>query len=289
MSISDHPGFLGWTSRGVIAIHADWPAYAVEHGPGYAVLQLGQFPSGTRFTLLDDIDQCFLLLVGPVTGDLYADNRFHVALWHEDVRELLDLGYVSGASQISRREWAKIQATELAGLHYELADGTLVPVAPPNHDDFEDELGMRMLVDRDGLVLTDAGLAAAEQLLAGELGRLDEEIVRRSAPALQAHHYDSAVREACVVLESTMKSSIGSNHYGVELIDAYFAKATLSRRFISASLKTFRCEVRTAFKFVRNDYMHNLKEITATQCHAVLVRISSVLLGVREISRSMSE
>lgn len=32
MRLEDHPGYFGMTSRGVIAIHADWPMYPFEHG-----------------------------------------------------------------------------------------------------------------------------------------------------------------------------------------------------------------------------------------------------------------
>jgi hypothetical protein len=85
MSFSDFPGYLGWTSRGVIAIHADWPAYAIEHGKEYALERVGQSPKGKHFFGIDDIDQCILFRVGecdPKKGD-YDQSLFHIALWHE--------------------------------------------------------------------------------------------------------------------------------------------------------------------------------------------------------------
>jgi hypothetical protein len=114
----EHPGYLGWASRGVILIHADWPAYAVEHGWKYSLISLGQFPRRTQFKLLDDIDQCFLFLVGDNVGgsDKFDERHFHVALWHEDVLELLDLAYISGVSRTTYREWAERRAKELEGL-----------------------------------------------------------------------------------------------------------------------------------------------------------------------------
>jgi hypothetical protein len=52
-----HPGFLGYRSSGVVAIHADWPMYAAQHDWPTAPIGLGSFPTGTTFSLLDDIDQ----------------------------------------------------------------------------------------------------------------------------------------------------------------------------------------------------------------------------------------
>jgi hypothetical protein len=43
MPLEDHPGYLGLTSEGVIAIHADWPIYPIEHGLGATVTSLGAF------------------------------------------------------------------------------------------------------------------------------------------------------------------------------------------------------------------------------------------------------
>ena len=56
--LSKHPGFLGFTSQGVILIHADWPMYPEEHGSDLALLWLTAFPRGTSFPRIDDIDRC---------------------------------------------------------------------------------------------------------------------------------------------------------------------------------------------------------------------------------------
>ena len=61
MSIEDQPGYPGLTSKGVLALHADWPAYPVDHGWTTAVFYLCSFPAETTFTVVDDIDRCLLL------------------------------------------------------------------------------------------------------------------------------------------------------------------------------------------------------------------------------------
>ena len=61
--LTDHPGFLGLTSRGVIEIHhGDWPVYPEEHGSDLALLWLTAFPEGTAFKRVDDIDRSILFL-----------------------------------------------------------------------------------------------------------------------------------------------------------------------------------------------------------------------------------
>lgn len=38
----DHPGALGLTSRGVVAIHVDWSACPAEHGWDVAIVMLAR-------------------------------------------------------------------------------------------------------------------------------------------------------------------------------------------------------------------------------------------------------
>ena len=97
MAIQDFPGYLGWTSKGVIAIHADWPAYPREHGRDIALLAFGNFPPDTAFRCLDNIDGCALFVVDDDSvHDDYSENRFHVAIWHEDLLELVESRLIKG-------------------------------------------------------------------------------------------------------------------------------------------------------------------------------------------------
>jgi hypothetical protein len=87
-TLLDHPGFVGFTSRGVSAIHADWPIYPVDHGVANALRGLASYPLGTRFRLIDDIDRCALLVAEDflIPNTEVSDSRnWHVAVWHEDL------------------------------------------------------------------------------------------------------------------------------------------------------------------------------------------------------------
>jgi len=52
VGFEDHPGYLGFTSAGVVLLHADWPVYPVEHRWLVALASLGSFPDGTAFSPL---------------------------------------------------------------------------------------------------------------------------------------------------------------------------------------------------------------------------------------------
>ncbi len=98
----DHPGYLGLTSLGVIAIHADWPVYPAEHGSEVALRTLGQFPRDNSLSVVDSIDQCFLLRL-----DTPRDMKdpFYCAIWHKDALELLTAGFIRGRSNLIPIDW----------------------------------------------------------------------------------------------------------------------------------------------------------------------------------------
>ena len=82
------PGFLGYD--GIIAIHADWPIYPSGIGWEIALRMMGNFPKGTVFYEIDDIDRCKLLINKPPTQlkDFYHKSHYQIAIWHLDLIEL---------------------------------------------------------------------------------------------------------------------------------------------------------------------------------------------------------
>ena len=95
-SFSSHPGFM-LTDVGFEVLHADWPAYPIGHGLRPALQTLAEFPFGTRFWELDQIDQCCLFIVGHKPDDnAFASHFFHVAVWNDDLRDCGRRGYVAG-------------------------------------------------------------------------------------------------------------------------------------------------------------------------------------------------
>jgi hypothetical protein len=265
MKIEEHPGYLGWTSKGVIAIHANWPSYPAEHGAEIALISLGQFPFGTVFRQIDDVGQCFLLLAGkPLQPeDPFDERNFHVAAWREDIVDLYRAGNVTGATEITLAEWIDRRCKELEGLV--------------------------LLIKDDGLKITRAGWEALQESLVALKSELHPLIVQRANPIAELGHYDAAVREACVTLESRLKEISGLSDFGKALVTKSFDLLMKDTRLITASLKVLRTEILTSFKFVRNDFMHNLKEIEREQCWSILARISRPLVSLDEIGKILSE
>ena len=175
-SLRDHPGYLGLTSEGVLAIHADWPSYPIEHGWLTALVNLCSFPRETTFTEIDDIDRCLLLSAEDLAPDdagdgLFSPKRYHAAVWHTDLIELGGLGYVSGVKAITDRvhelnhwldiaraierakgkygdeswvprpfsEWPSDGPPELPKLYAMTDDGTAHELPPPDWDEEDDD------------------------------------------------------------------------------------------------------------------------------------------------------
>jgi hypothetical protein len=190
-SLSDHPGYLGLTSEGVIAIHADWPSYPIEHGWLTALINLCSFPHETKFTEIDDIDRCLLLSAEDLApddagDDLVSPRRYHAAVWHNDLIELGRLGYVTGVEAITDRvhelnHWLEIARAverakgedgdpssvpppyrtwpsdgppDLPKLYYvKPNDGTVAEVPLPDWEEYEDDEEFAIFPEPAGCVL----------------------------------------------------------------------------------------------------------------------------------------
>ena len=312
MSLEKFPGFLGLTSRGVVAIHADWPAYPLEHGWQIAVITLGSFPSGTQFKRVDDIDKCALLLAQGYGDyeDLYDERAFHVAIWHEDLLEGQRLGLVRGVEPLTRRQYEERHREDLRNEMRQAfereaiplpsndilshmgvqIDGRFVPVSLPSLDEYEGDededfpdkswLG---IAASSMVNLTDQGWARLDGLWADML-----EVPERARPRLDTliEHgfYDTALRELGVLIEFRIREITSSESYGLKLIDVLLNQLDSSGRYHNAGLKILRSELRTAFKFVRNEFAHNVVELPRSRAYALLGRMCHVLADVDSVA-----
>lgn len=313
-ALLDHPGYLGVTSRGVIAIHADWPIYPIDHGIASALRGLASYPLGTRFRLIDDIDRCALLVAEDflVPDTEVTDSRnWHVAVWHEDILDAADAGYLTGIERLSEREYESRRREELreavrsaaraAGEDIGTADplsllrveinGQFVRLGLPDAVDDEEEesptrhdwLGTRA---GESIVLTAAGLTAVEQLIAADLaipdharGRLDH--------LLERGQFDTAIRELGAFLETEMRSVIGdSNAYGLRLVEAYIGALGSSGTVLAAHLKIVRAELRTCLRFIRNGFAHAIVDLERPRALALISRLSDALAMVSGASHA---
>jgi hypothetical protein len=278
--LKDFPGYLGFTSQGVIAIHADWPVYPEEHGSDLALLWLTAFPKGTAFKPASDIDRCILLLADVKCSnrkDPFDERNFHIAIWHEDLFELWRKTFITGVAAVSERRWQELfRATLPVGpLHIKLDDGTLEEIQLPALDDYDEEDISWPEFSHEGIAVTPSGRDHAASLVAaaaGDIGILGERIHR----LLASSFFDTAVREACIALEHRIKSWLQSDRWGEALVEEFISRLRSDGKLLESYLRVLRGQIRTAFKFIRNDFMHNFVDIDETQCRALLFRLARV-------------
>ena len=97
--------------------------------------------------------------------------------------------------------------------------------------------------------------------------------------------FDTAIREASLFLESTIKNFHNKpNLYGQQLLE-YHIKQVVAKNgnFSSAAIKYYRSELRTMFNFIRNDFAHNFKVLTKEQCIVILFRLNNILMEFNEV------
>lgn len=310
-ALTQHPGYLGYGGAAgefIVAIHADWPAYPGPPGGLDALYDLGQFPHGTTFTKLDDIDQCVLFVAADYArGDPWSEAAFHVAIWHRDLLELSASGLVSGVVPATEREW---ELRKRDDLREELRDqftregivfsgdpleslgsvirGEWVPSyaeLPPEDDDDDEFAGWPTHVIFQpgiGITITELGWRHLEQALQRQPATAPA--LRRAHALLDLEYHDTAVREAAVALESRLRAATKSDKYGQTLVDEYLRQLGSRRRLSNAESKVLRVRLRTAFKFIRNEFAHELVTIPRDRALALLARLSVLIEDVDQLT-----
>ena len=284
MKIQEFPGYFGMTTQGVIAIHADWPMYPEEHGAELALLWLTAFPPGTVFKLLDDIDRC-ALMIGEVKysnrADPFDERNLHVAIWHEDLLELQERGFITGVSPVSERRYEDLKRSELPQetLYTKLSDGTFKEFSLPSLDDYDNYDLCCPDFARSGVLVTVAGRFHIASILP-EIFDDSDTLGQRIDKLLELEFYDTAVREACVGFEHFLKTWLASDKWGNTLVEEFMLRLQEKGDLSNTLFRILRSQIRTIFKFIRNDFMHNFIEIDSTQCRSMLFRIARVKSAV---------
>jgi hypothetical protein len=272
MGLHDHPGYFGITSQGVIAIHADWPIYPEEHGPGLALLWLTAFPSETVFRKIDDIDRCILLLAEPqIKPDPFDEQNYHVAIWHEDLATLSMDRFISGAESATEKSWEMNRWAKFPDPIGVIIDGKFIESPRPDFDDFDDERARWALVATEGLRVTADGRSKVADYLAeeGDLQALGDKV----NTLFKMSYFDTALREACVEIEYDIKTWLGTDAFGVKLIEAFSARLTRDG-YLNTFVRTLRTELRLTFRFIRNEFAHNIVELDVAAGKANLLRLA---------------
>ncbi|MDB5072154.1 MAG: hypothetical protein JWM87_3265 [Candidatus Eremiobacteraeota bacterium] len=287
MSLWKHPGYFGITSQGVIAIHTDWPMYPEEHGADLALLWLTAFPAGTIFKGIDDIDQCVLFLAGPTKRDPFDELNYHVAIWHEDLTKLSRDGLVTGMESVTERAWEEARRRHRgAGPFYIEFNGRFKQIEEPNFDIYDDEVETWPLLSDDGITVSRLGRTRIGEFFAAVRDD-DFKVLGERVPRLLAlSYFDTAVREACVAIEHQIKTWLQSDRWGQDLIAEFVSRLERDEVLLNTDLRVVRSEVRTAFRFIRNEFAHNAIAIDEIECKAKLFRLARLKTSLDSITKA---
>lgn len=149
----------------------------------------------------------------------------------------------------------------------------------------EDELEYH----EDHISLIDKGVKAT---LFYELAYdIHPEIVALVEEFILMGRYDTAIREADLLLEMRLREATGTKDFGQKLVDKCFGEDGL---LLPASLpNSSRLEMRAIFRrffnYVRNDFAHNFSSISLVTTVRLLRRCSRLLELVAKLKKEMSK
>src|SRR5262249_41827726 len=155
----------------------------------------------------------------------------------------------------------------------------------PDFNEFDDEFEYLIVPSgRRRLRVTDVGRSFLLSALRASSLNIRETLGDRIMRLFEIGFYDTAIREACVQLEHEIRVYTGSEAWGDKLTEEFVTRLRDQKKLLESHLRTFRQELRTVFKFIRNDFIHNLLEADEAAAHAVLFRIASVRSMLKEVS-----
>ncbi len=309
--LSAHPGWFGWdysggSGRFILAMHADWPAYPCEPGPGHALFDLAQFPRGTQFEPISDIDRCVLFsAVNYDTKkpgrpkDPWSRDEYQVAVWHEDLIYLQQQGVINGVTPISEREWMlrqrigagwtwgrKLYTKDDEGNFHE-CDWPRLPEAPCEEDFFADDPYEYPAFEHDGIdspvTITDAGWEVVTRELGAAIAL--PETLPDLQKQLDQQLYDSAIREVGIAIEAALRDALGTDDgYGQKLVNDFVAHLKDEIFVLNTALKIYRLRLRTFFKFVRNPHAHHKIQLTQPHALALIAHALDLLSDIQQLS-----
>jgi hypothetical protein len=262
------------------------------------------FPAGTAFKPLDDIDRCVLLLAQGLSTnkDPFSAKNFHVALWHNDALELARRGLVRGPVGVTERmhrlntlreiehrapvtAWPDTtDGSDLTPLYAQMPNGELQAI-DHNWKSYGDvDADWLYLPPEAGLSVTEKGWRSLDEALSTRFAP-PPSLAAKLTPILDAELYDTAVREMSVQLEYAMRCGCGNTDaYGQKLVYLFVQSIAREQIVPGAWLKVLRTELRTSFKFVRNEFAHNVVEISRSRGLSLLERMSGLYELVIELT-----
>ncbi len=139
------------------------------------------------------------------------------------------------------------------------------------------------------LIVTPEGMHAAlvQELVHG----IPKHMLDRVQDYLERKHYDTAVREAALLLEVRMRTAVRSQAFGQTLVNECFG--TQGRLHPNGLPNAYRLALhavfRTFFAFVRNEYAHSIPEVDLVTACRLLRRCGCLFEAVDKLAWVASE
>ncbi len=261
------------------------------------MLRLGDFPLGTEFQCISVIDQCalFVTQIDKKEPDLFSEKHMHVAIRLTELLEMDERGLVNGVvietemspAQVHAKRsqgpelWARTQAGEK--VYIQLANGQMVPVELDRDEEWtEDDRAFALMSPRstelvgmyEGTLISLTSAAGPEiERLTREALEIPPSLQDRITVQLNAGLFDSVIRDLGAALETRMRVVTGSQGFGKNLIEQYIKALQKNQDDLPAHIKSLRQELRSIFKFIRNEFAHNLVELEPSRGYAFISRL----------------
>ena len=94
-------------------------------------------------------------------------------------------------------------------------------------------------------------------------------------------HYEPAVRQAAVTLEDSIRRLLGSTRIGSKLGEEFIQHLRNEDNILESSIRSYSQDLRMVFRFIRNEYAHNIVQIDEAGALVLLLRIYRVLSKLR--------
>lgn len=289
-------GSIWYSSNSVFeAITADWEAYPIGEGWESALENISWFPTNTIFYRIDDICEALLFVTkNPVELekkelDPWSHYYYHISIWHRDIIELHERGYIKAIKPVTDYRHELIRYNKIISSmgvivedddKWRFPDGSLrLGMSKPSKLDYDNSDKTWAYLPNDYFVLTKKGISAINKPM--QDFDINNEMLARIKPLIRIKYYDSAVREASILLELKLKRINKTDLFGQKLVDLHYDN--LCKKFGSTDsyLKYYRGLLRCSVNFIRNEYAHDFP-ITSENRAKRLIKLYSKIYDLTD-------
>lgn len=261
-------------------ITADWEAYPIGNTEESALENLSWFDPKTKFYKIDDICEAILFVTtnpswieknnknkkNPKDKNTPFDSEYlHISLWHKNLLELNELGYIEGVKPMTDYEYNLVRWNNIVQAmnikiddegYFNYPNGDRIMGMPqPSKDWYDDTDHVWANMPNGYITLTQRGIDKINEPINDY--KINEEIYNRVKPLLDIKYYDSAVRESSIMLEVKLKNLNNTNLFGKNLVDFHYKRLTTKLKGSTAYYKYYRSLLMCSVNFIRNEYAHN--------------------------------